>query len=77
MLNTVTNCFLGSLNGIGRPGRSMLCMVFYYMAVRIPLAWLLSGTGLGIRGIWTAVLISHIAAAAVAAAAAKQELSGK
>lgn len=67
VLNTVTNCFLGVLNGLGRPAQSMLLMIFYYIAVRIPLAYLLSFFGFGLNGIWTAVLVSHICAAAASA----------
>ena len=74
VLNTVTNCFLGSMNGMGRPAKSMLCMVLYYIIIRMPFAWLLSHSELGINGIWTAVLISHLIAAAAAAAAAVHEL---
>ena len=74
VLNTVTNCFLGSMNGMGRPAKSMLCMVLYYIIIRMLFAWLLSHSELGINGIWTAVLISHLIAAAAAAAAAVHEL---
>lgn len=74
VLNTITNCFLGSLNGMGKPAKSMLCMVLYYMIIRMPLAWVLSHGALGITGIWIAVLVSHIAAAVAAAAAANHEL---
>lgn len=74
VLNTVTNCFLGSLNGLGKPSKSMLCMVLYYMIIRMPLAWILSNCGLGLNGIWTAVLISHIVAAVAAAITANHEL---
>lgn len=74
ILNTVTNCFLGALNGMGRPGKSVLCMVLYYMVIRMPLAWLLSGTGCGLWGIWTAVLISHVIAAGAAAVAGNLQL---
>lgn len=66
VLNTITNCFLGSLNGLGKPFKSMLCMVLYYLVIRMPLAWLLSRGTLGINGIWAAVLVSHIIAAAAA-----------
>ena len=67
VLNTVTNCFLGSLNGLGQPTKSMLCMVLYYLIVRIPLAGILSALGFGLNGIWFAVLVSHLIAAAAAA----------
>ena len=70
LLNMVTNCCLGALNGMGRPGRSMLLMAFYYLAVRMPLAYLLSRLGFGLNGIWAAVLVSHVVAAAAAAALA-------
>ena len=31
ILNTITNCFLGMLNGLGQPSKSMLLMIFYYI----------------------------------------------
>ena len=74
VLNTVTNCFLGSLNGMGRPAKSMLCMALYYMIIRMPLAWILSHCNFGINGIWIAVLISHVIAAIAATAIANHEL---
>ena len=63
VLNTVTNCFIGVLNGLGKPAKSMLLMIFYYIVVRMPLAYLLSFLGFGLNGIWVAVLVSHICAA--------------
>ena len=66
VLNTVTNCFLGAVNGMGKPGKSLLCMVLYYLIIRMPLAWLLSSLGLGLNGIWSAVLVSHVVAAVAA-----------
>lgn len=66
ILNTITNCFLGMLNGLGQPSKSMLLMIFYYIIVRMPLAYLFSYLGLGLNGIWIAVLISHICAAIAA-----------
>ena len=62
VLNTVTNCCLGTLNGMGKPSRSMFLMIFYYIVVRMPLAYLLSYLGFGLNGIWAAVLISHVVA---------------
>ena len=62
ILNTVTNCYLGLLNGIGKPSKSMFLMIFYYIVVRMPLAYLLSYLGFGLNGIWSAVLVSHIVA---------------
>ena len=38
-------------------------MIFYYIVVRMPLAYLLSFLGFGLNGIWFAILISHICAA--------------
>lgn len=66
VLNTITNCCLGTLNGFGKPLKSMLLMVLYYIIVRMPLAWLMDGAGTGLDGIWTAVLISHVVACAAA-----------
>ena len=66
LLNTVTNCYLGALNGMGKPSKSMFLMIFYYIVVRMPLAYLLSYLGFGLNGIWVAVLISHVVASAAA-----------
>lgn len=74
VLNTAANCFLGALNGLGKPVGSMLCMILYYLVVRMPLAWLLSAAGAGLKGIWAAVLVSHAVAAAAALLAADREL---
>ena len=60
ILNTVTNCYLGALNGMGKPSKSMFLMIFYYIVVRMPLAYLLSYLGFGLNGIWVAVLVSHV-----------------
>lgn len=67
ILNTVTNCYLGALNGMGKPSNSMFLMIFYYIIVRMPLAYLLSYLGFSLNGIWVAVLISHIVASITAA----------
>ena len=66
VLNTVTNCYLGALNGMGKPSKSMFLMIFYYIVVRIPWAYLLSYFGFGLNGIWVAVLISHVVASVAA-----------
>lgn len=76
VLNMVTNCFLGTLNGLGKPLKSMLLMVFYYIIVRMPLAWILSYAGMWLNGIWAAILISHIVASAAAAVAGCREVPG-
>lgn len=62
ILNMITNCFLGTINGLGYPGKSLKLMSFYYLVVRMPLAWLFLFMGYGLTGIWGAVLLSHIAA---------------
>lgn len=64
VLNTITNCFLGLLNGLGKPDKSMFLMIFYYIIVRIPLAYLFASLDFGLNGIWVSVLVSHICAAA-------------
>lgn len=68
VLYMATSCFLGETSGLGHPGRSMALMLVYYIVVRVPLAAALVRTPLALDGVWTAILISHIAAAALAAA---------
>lgn len=75
LFNMETNCFLGAVNGMGHPRRSMLCMVLYYLIIRIPLACLLSSAGL--NGIWAAVLCSHVAAVVTACLLARGLASRK
>lgn len=75
VLNTVTNCFLGAVNGMGKPLKSMICMVLYYMIVRMPMSWFFSYAGFGLPGIWAAVLISHILAAVIAGLVFKSQLA--
>ncbi len=77
ILNTVTNCFLGVLNGFGKPAKSMLLMIFYYVVVRMPLAYLFLFFGFGLNGIWTAVLISHICAAVASMLIALLQIKSK
>lgn len=60
--NVITNCALGVINGYGKSAVGMFLMFFYYIIVRIPLAFILSKTSLMLNGIWIAVLVSHIAA---------------
>lgn len=74
VLNTITNCFLGAINGLGKPSKSMLLMVFYYMIVRMPLAYIFSVLGFGLEGIWVGVLISHIVASLAASVSANKLL---
>ena len=58
--------YLGALNGMGKPSKSMFLMIFYYIVVRMPLAYLLSYLGFGLNGIWVAVLVSHVVASVAA-----------
>ena len=74
VLNTVTNCFLGAVNGLGKPGKSLFCMVLYYLIVRMPLAWILTVLGFGLNGIWAAVLLSHVVAAVAACLVGRKEM---
>lgn len=57
-----TSCCLGTLNGLGKPTRSMILMIFYYIVIRIPLAYIFASLGSDLTGIWFAILISHIIA---------------
>lgn len=66
ILNTVTNCYLGTLNGMGKPSKSMFLMIFYYIIVRMPLTYLLFHLGFGLNGIWAAVMVSHVVASVAA-----------
>ena len=59
---------------MGKPSKSMFLMIFYYIAVRMPLAYLLSYLGFGLNGIWFAVLISHIVASITAAIVGSKSL---
>lgn len=63
ILYTVTSCFMGAINGLGKPGMGMCLMIFYYIIIRMPLAYLLSHTYLALDGVWLAILISHVVAA--------------
>lgn len=74
ILNTVTNSFLGLLNGMGKPSKSMFLMIFYYIIVRMPLAYLFSYLGYGLSGIWVAILISHIIASIAATITGNKQL---
>ena len=40
----------------------MILMIFYYIVIRIPLAYIFASLGSGLTGIWLAILISHIIA---------------
>lgn len=49
-------------NIIGKPTKSMILMIFYYIIIRIPFAYLLSWLAENLNGVWIAILISHIVA---------------
>lgn len=66
VLYFVTSCYLGKLSGEGKPGMSMLLLIFYYVIVRIPLAYCMVESSIGLNGIWIAILVSHIVAAILA-----------
>ena len=53
---------------MGKPSKSMFLMIFYYIVVRMPLAYLLSHLGFSLNGIWAAVLVSHVVASVAATA---------
>ncbi len=63
VFNMVTNCYLGLLNGFGTPSKSLFLIILYYIIIRMPLAYVLPNMGIGLTGIWAAILISHLCAA--------------
>ncbi len=75
VLYMITSCFQGYITGIGKPERSMLILVVYYIIVRIPAAIILKSI-FGLSGVWMAFLVSHVIsvifAFAVYEASAKQ-----
>lgn len=75
--NGLANCFLGAVNGAGRPGTGMLLTALYHLGARIPLAWLASALGFGPTGIWCAVLAGHLVAALSTQMAARRLLWGE
>lgn len=72
----VTSCFLGKCSGEGKPEWAMLLMIIYYIIIRIPLAVMLSHTTLGLNGIWTAILVSHVAALIIAVLVSREGHQG-
>ena len=69
--NTVTNCFLGSINERDKPVKRI---VLYYMVIRMPLAFSLSRLEFGLAGIWSTVFTSHIIAAVAALLVCKNQM---
>lgn len=62
ILTMITNCFFGCLNGMGKPSKSLLCMIITYLLARLPLAWCFNQMLHSINGIWIGILLSHIIA---------------
>ncbi len=62
----MTNVFTAKMAGVGRVNLSMILMFVYYIVIRVPLAVVLIGGPLGLDGMWTAILISHLAAVLMA-----------
>lgn len=62
LLNAVTQCFMGRINGYGQPIKGMVITVLNHIVIRIPFFILLSGTALGLGGIWITLLFSFVAA---------------
>lgn len=68
VIHVITTCFIAGLNGMGRTFTSMLLYIFYFLCIRVPVAYLLSKTfGYGLNGIWSAFIISHVVAVCTAA----------
>ncbi|MCM1235038.1 MAG: MATE family efflux transporter [Ruminococcus flavefaciens] len=62
LLNAVTQCFMGRINGCGQPEKGMLITVLNHIVIRIPFSIILSHTALGLNGIWITLLFSFAAA---------------
>lgn len=62
VLYMITSCLQGFLTGIGKPEKSMLIIIVYYIIVRIPAAMILKNI-FGLSGVWMAFLVSHIVSA--------------
>lgn len=58
----LTSIFMAELSGKGKPMLSMILMLIYYIAIRVPLAAILMKTEIDLDGMWIAILISHIVA---------------
>lgn len=62
MFNAVTQCFMGCINGYGHPANGMVISILNHIVIRIPFSIWLSGTVLGLDGIWLTLLLSFVAA---------------
>lgn len=61
-----TSIFTAKMAGMGRVNLSMALMFVYYIVIRVPLAAVLIRGEIGLDGMWTAILISHLTALLVA-----------
>lgn len=50
----------GIINGAGHTMKTMIFSLVSLWVVRVPLAWILSGTSLGLRGIWISMIASFL-----------------
>lgn len=62
LFNAVTQCYMGRINGYGKPAKGMIITILNHIAVRIPFSVILSKTALGLDGIWITLLASFIIA---------------
>lgn len=63
VIHAITTCFLAGLNGMGKTTSSMILYIFYFLCVRVPLAYVLAKVfNYGLNGIWAAFIISHVVA---------------
>ena len=74
VLYMITTCIQGFITGIGKPEKSMIILIVYYIIIRIPAALILKSM-YGLTGIWMAFLVSHILALAFAVVVYKKNLS--
>lgn len=61
LLNAITQCYMGQINGYGQPAKGMIITVLNHIVIRIPFSIILSQTALGLDGIWITLLISFVA----------------
>jgi putative MATE family efflux protein len=62
----ITCIITAKLSGMGKVNLSMALMFIYFIVIRIPLASVLIHSSLGLDGMWTAFVISHISAVILA-----------
>lgn len=61
VIHAITTCFLAGINGMGKTLHSMMLYIFYFLCVRVPLAYILADR-FGLDGIWSAFIVSHVVA---------------